>query len=132
MSMRISRRKLAVYVAEQLVVGNSDVIDELAALIVMERREREIDLLVRDIETELADRGILVATVETAESLSLQSKQAIVEFLGGEVALREVVKPELIGGVRIETPTMELDVTVAKKLQTLKALSAKRYERNGK
>lgn len=125
MSTRISRRKLAVYVAEQLVDGSSSVMDEIAALLVSERRIGEVDLLVRDIEAELANRGVLVATVETAEGLDTNSKQAIIDFLGGEVTLREVVKPELIGGVRIETPTMELDETVAKKLQTLKALSAK-------
>lgn len=125
MSTRISRRKLAVYVAEQLAAGSSGAIDELAALLATERRVDEVDLIVRDIETELASRGVLVATVETAEGLDIKSKQAIIDFLGGEVTLREVVKPELIGGVRIETPTMELDETVAKKLQTLKALSAK-------
>ena len=125
MSARISRRKLAIYVAEQLAAGSSGAIDELAALLATERRVDEVDLIVRDIETELANRGVLVVTVETAEGLDIKSKQAIVDFLGGEVVLREVVKPELIGGVRIETPTMELDETIAKKLQTLKALSAK-------
>lgn len=125
MSTRMSRRRLAAYAADQLIAGNSAVIEEMAALIVSERRGREVNLLVRDIEAELANQGVLVATVETAESLSVESRKIIVDLLGGEVALREVVNPELIGGVRIETPTKELDETVAKKLQTLKSLSAK-------
>ena len=63
---RTSRRRLAEYVAERLLADDVSVIAELAALIVTERREREIELIVRDIEDSLARRGVLVATVETA------------------------------------------------------------------
>lgn len=78
---RVSRRKLAMYAAERLLAGDAAVIDELAALIVAEKREREVDLLVRDIEAEMAERGTIVATVESARKLDDDVKRAIERML---------------------------------------------------
>ena len=119
---RTSRRRLAEYVAERLVADDGSVIAELAALIITERREREIELIVRDIEDSLARRGVLVATVETATQLTDSVRAEIVKLLdASEVKLREIVAPELIGGVRVRTPGAVLDGTIVQKLHTLKS-----------
>ena len=119
---RTSRRRLAEYVAERLLADDGSVIAELAALIVTERREREIELIVRDIEDSLARRGVLVATVETATQLTDSVRAEIVKLLdASEVKLREIVAPELIGGVRVRTPGAVLDGTIVQKLHTLKS-----------
>lgn len=78
---RTLRRKLAQHAAERLLAGDAAVIDELAALIVHERREREIDLLVQDIEAELAERGTVVVTVESARALDAATKDEIKRLL---------------------------------------------------
>ncbi|QJU09178.1 F0F1 ATP synthase subunit delta [Candidatus Saccharibacteria bacterium oral taxon 488] len=173
---RTLRRKLARHAAERLLAGDAAVIDELAALIVHERREREVDLLVQDIEAELAERGTVVATVESATSLDEATKGAIRKLLSSDsgmeslssvegrsaarasrkdarsearvpetdgsdratqhvelpdtevpsdrivqVRLREIIRSELIGGVKITTPTQVMDATIAKKLNDLRA-----------
>ena len=119
---RTSRRRLAEYAAERLLADDVSVIAELAALIVTERREREIELIVRDIEDSLARRGVLVATVETATQLTDSVRAEIVKLLdASEVKLREIVAPELIGGVRVRTPGAVLDGTIVQKLHTLKS-----------
>ena len=119
---RTSRRRLGEYVAERLLADDVSVIAELAALIVTERREREIELIVRDIEDSLARRGVLVATVETATQLTDSVRAEIVKLLdASEVKLREIVAPELIGGVRVRTPGAVLDGTIVQKLHTLKS-----------
>ena len=118
---RLSRRKIARYVAGRLSIGDELIIEELAALIIEERRERDIDLLVRDIEDQLAQSGITIATVETAKPLSEAVRQSVRKLLGGDVRLREEVRPELIGGIRIETPTQELDGTISQKIYALKS-----------
>ena len=119
---RTSRRRLAEYVAERLLADDGSVIAELAALIVTERREREIELIVRDIEDSLARRGVLVATVETATQLTDSVRAEIVKLLdASEVKLREIIAPELIGGVRVRTPGAVLDGTIVQKLHTLKS-----------
>ena len=119
---RTSRRRLAEYVAERLLADDGSVIAELAALIITERREREIELIVRDIEDSLARRGVLVATVETATQLTDNVRAEIVKLLdASEVKLREIIAPELIGGVRVRTPGAVLDGTIVQKLHTLKS-----------
>lgn len=121
--MRVSRRTLARYAAERLLDGDAKVMDELAALLVSEGRQRELDLLVRDIESAMAERGTVVATVESARALDAATRRAIEELLGSaaQIHLREVVRPELIGGVKVTTPTQAMDATIAKKLHTLRA-----------
>ena len=124
MPARTSRRKLARYVAERLMNNDVTVVDEVAALLSHENRQREVDLLVRDIQAELAERGLTVATVESARSLTDEARSAIVALLKKPqtaVQLSEVVRPELIGGFKLRTPTATLDATVLKKLNDLRA-----------
>lgn len=121
--MRVSRRALAQYAAERLLAGDAAVIEELAALLVAEGRQRDAALLVRDIEGAMAERGTVVATVESARALDAATRRSIEELLGDatQIHLREVVRPELIGGVKVTTPTQAMDATIAKKLDTLRA-----------
>lgn len=124
MPARTSRRKLARYVAERLMDNDVTVVDEVAALLSHEKRQREVDLLVRDIQAELAERGLTVATVESARALTDEARSAIMTLLKKPqtvVQLGEVVRPELIGGFKLRTPTATLDATIAKKLNDLRA-----------
>ena len=127
---RTLRRKLAQHAAERLLAGDAAVIDELAALIIAERREREVDLLVQDIEAKLAERGTVVATVESATPLDTVTKDEIKNLLSSKtnasnqdvkVLLRESIDQALIGGFKLRTPTATLDATIAKKLNDLRA-----------
>ena len=121
MAGRLSRRALATFVAKELLAGNDQVIDWLAALLIEERREREADLLVRDIESILADSGQMIVRVDTAHPLDVATKKEIESmFDQHEVHIKETVRPELIGGVKITTPTQSLDRTIAKKLEILR------------
>ncbi len=121
MAGRLSRRALATFVAKELLAGNDQIIDWLAALLIEERREREADLLVRDIESILADSGQMIVRVDTARPLDVATKKEIESmFDQHEVHIKETVRPELIGGVKITTPTQSLDRTIAKKLEMLR------------
>ena len=121
MAGRLSRRALATFVAKELLAGNDQIIDWLAALLIEERREREADLLVRDIESILADSGQMIVRVDTAHPLDVATKKEIESiFDQHEVHIKETVRPELIGGVKITTPTQSLDRTIAKKLEMLR------------
>lgn len=124
----VSRRKLAKYVAEQLLAGNDAVLEEIAGFLIYEKHEREVELLARDIEVELAERGTVVATVESARALDLATKDEIKNLLSSNasdqdinVLLRESIDQALIGGFKLRTPTATLDATIAKKLNDLRA-----------
>ena len=120
---RISRRKLAEYVAEKLVKGDSKkALSELAAFLVDTRRTDEVDLLVRDIEQELADRGVMIADITTAHPLSESLKADIKKMVGGKtLQVRETIDKSVLGGVRIDIPGKRFDRTIRRKLTALKA-----------
>lgn len=125
--MALSRRKLADQAARRIAAGESKstVLKELAAYLIDTRRKSEADLLVRDIETALTGRGVVVGTVVSARPLSAEAKKTIDSFVKHHyegvqsVVLRERVDKSVIGGVRLELADKQLDVTVANKLDKL-------------
>lgn len=125
MSQRVSRRKLADTVAADLVAGKSvaDVMERLAAYLVVENRTTESELIVRDIETALADRGKVIADVTTARPLTDKARKDLTAHLPTKnTEIREHVDPEVLGGVRLEFSGQRLDATLARKIETLTTL----------
>src|SRR3990167_990497 len=103
---RLSRRKIAAYYADELQAGNNDVTKRLAAFLVENRRVRELDLIIRDIEEALAERGVLLADIASSRKLSAEAAKAVEAYLKKTtdvktVKLRETVDPTLLGGVRV-------------------------------
>ena len=126
MAVKLSRRKLAAYVTERLLAGDKSAVAQLAAYLVDTRRTRELPLVVRDIEAAMAERGVVVADVATASTLSATAAQAISNYIAGQydgakVQLRVSEDPALLGGAKIHLPGAELDTTIRRKLTTLRA-----------
>jgi F-type H+-transporting ATPase subunit delta len=124
MAARVSRRKIALYVSRQLLAGSKqkDVMKEVAAFLVDTRRTREIDLVIRDIEAELAAGGVVVADVLSAYPLADELKKEVARLVGAkDLQLRETVDPEVLGGMRISIPGKRFDGTIRHKLEALKA-----------
>jgi len=122
---KLSRRKIAAYFADEVTSGR-DITKQLAAYLVESKRVREADLVVRDIEAALADRGILLTDVASSRELAVETKQAITAFLkqttgAKDVHIRSHVDPYLLGGVRIDTPGARLDTTLRHRLNQLTA-----------
>ncbi|NCU37864.1 hypothetical protein EOL96_02285 [Candidatus Saccharibacteria bacterium] len=123
MQTKLSRRKIADYVAQQLTAGESveTLVMQVAAYLIESRRVREVDLVVRAIEDALMRRSVTVATVTSAQSLDESMRATITQLLNAPtVHLREQVDPAVIGGVRIVTPTSRLDQTIIRKLLALR------------
>ncbi len=122
---KLSRRKIAAYFASELIAGR-DATKALAAYLIESKRIREADLIVRDIEAALADRGVLLADIASSRELASDTKQAITAFLkqatgAKDVHIRPHVDPYLLGGVRIDTPGARLDTTLRTRLNQLTA-----------
>lgn len=123
MAQKISRRKLASYVADGIARGDEigRLLSEAAAYLIESGRTREVDLLARAIEDALEDRGISIATVTSARPLDDEFKRAIATLIGAKkLALRETVDPAVLGGVKIETSSAQLDATIKHKLTALR------------
>lgn len=126
MAARLSRRKLAAYVAEHLAKGDKKVLSQLAAYLVDMRRTRELPLIVRDIESALVTQGVVVADVTSTGSLSHAAEAAVRAFIASghkhtSVQLRLHEDADLIAGVKIQLPGRELDTSIRHKLMALKA-----------
>jgi F-type H+-transporting ATPase subunit delta len=124
MAQRISRRKLAAYVADRLGDAKTAraALKEAAAYLVDTRRTRELELLVRDIEDALAVRGTVIADVTSAHPLSSTLKSEITKLVGAKtLSLRESIDPDVLGGIRVDIPGKRYDATVRRKLIALKA-----------
>lgn len=123
---RLSRRKIAAYYADELQAGKKDIAKKLAAFLVENRRMRELDLIVRDIEEALVERGVLLADIASSRKLSAEAAKAVEAYLkktteAKTVMLRETVDPALLGGVRVAIPGRELDATLRHRISQLKA-----------
>jgi F0F1-type ATP synthase delta subunit len=124
MAGRLSRRKIAGYAVDKLISGSPKkaVLREVAAYLVATRRTRELELLVRDIEDLLAQRGVVVADVISAHELTAATRAEIKKLVGADsLQLRESVDPLVLGGVRIDLPGKRFDGTILHKLTALKA-----------
>ncbi|MGK2896089.1 MAG: F0F1 ATP synthase subunit delta, partial [Candidatus Saccharimonadales bacterium] len=102
-----------------------DVMRELAAYLIDTGRLRERELVLQDIERQLATRGMVLATVVSARQLSAEARTLLEDLVKTEygsvtkVALREVIDESVIGGVRLDMPGKQLDATVRTKLEKL-------------
>ena len=124
---RLSRRAIADYVATGLVEGKNKklLFRQLAAFLVESKRTKELDLVVRDIEWNLAEKGFVQATVSSAFELTAETTKALESFVKNktkatQVSLKKHVDRTLLGGMKITLPGRELDQTVAHKLTVLK------------
>lgn len=123
-SARVSRRKLAEYVADTLIAGTppASILQKVAAYLVDTGRTRELELVVRDIEAALAERGIVVADVVSASPLSEALTKEIAGLIGAkDIRFRTVIDKTVLGGVRLDIPGKRFDGTIRRKLEALKA-----------
>ena len=125
--IQFTRRQLAGYAAEQLLAGNSAVINELASYLFETKRTKEVPLLVRDIESALQDSGVLVADVAGAHGLDDKSRSEVSALLQqkygtAHIQLREHVDPSLLGGLTIRTADEAFDGSLRRSINQLKAM----------
>lgn len=123
---KVPRRLIAEYIAEQLVAGKprARLLRELAAYLVDTKRTREAELIVRDIEAGLLDRGLAYGSVTSAAKLSAALRTNVESYVkratgAKRVELAEMIDPSVIGGVRVELPGQLFDTTVRRKLDIL-------------
>jgi len=124
MAVRVSRHKMALFVADKLIAGipAKHALQEVAAYLLETRRIREVDLVVRDIEDALEERGIVVADITSATPLDDSIRTEIRKMVGASsLQLRESVDATVLGGVRIDTPSKRFDGTIRRKLIELRA-----------
>lgn len=125
--MKLSRRILARHIAKELAEGanRTEVIEQLAAYIVVHKLHGSIELIVSDISANLARIGHVSATVTSARPLTSEVQSAVQSFIrklegAHQLELTELVDDSLLGGIIIETPSRRFDASVKTRLKRLK------------
>jgi F-type H+-transporting ATPase subunit delta len=127
MARKLSRRAITEHIAERLLAGDPQekLMSQLAAYLIETRRTNELNLMVRDIQYSLAQKGHVAGTVVSAFELSAAAKKSVEAFAkdvsgASAVTLEMVVDPSVLGGIKVSLPGKELDATVSRKLTLLK------------
>jgi F0F1-type ATP synthase delta subunit len=127
MAQKISRRTLAKAMADQLIAGASTrhIAKSIAGYLIEQKMTKQLEMLLGDIAFELQSRNYhLLATVTSAHELNTTLQKEITNYLRAHYDVRHIelthrTDPTLIGGVVIEAPDAELDMTVKAKLRRL-------------
>lgn len=127
MAAKISRRKLAEYVAAELVADNKDVLRSLAAYLIDTRREREAELIVRDVAVAMEGRGVVLVETVSATALTADIRRHIQSLIkkrssNATIYLDEKIDPSVLGGIKVTTPTAIYDTTIEQNINALRAL----------
>jgi len=108
-------------------VGAQKAVKELAALVLEYRLHSQVDEILADISQEYARvHGVVEAEARTAFPLSEELKHALSERVKAstgakKVILHEEIDTTLLGGVIVNAPDMELDLSLKTKLAKLRA-----------
>ena len=109
--------------------GNQKLAREIAAYILDNGKVADLDPLMRDVWADLANQGYVEAVAVSAHTLDakvLSDINAKVRSLypnAKQITVSLQYNPEVIGGVRLELPHQQLDLTVEAKLDQLKQLT---------
>lgn len=119
-----SRRELAeaiLRLSEKL--SEAKLTGAVAAFLIENRRTGELDAIMREVARLREQRDNLTeVTATSAFKLNDGARKAIATLLGKKkLIINEVVDREVLGGVRLETSELMLDLTVRNRLNQLKA-----------
>ena len=103
---------------------------EVAAYLLKERRVNELDSIMRDVQADRAEAGIVEVIASSAHRLDQPTKDDIARQIKSiypnakQVIVTESHDPEVIGGVRLSLANQQLDLSVEAKLNKFKQLTA--------
>jgi ATP synthase F1 delta subunit len=126
--IRVSRRALARYAADQLLDGTAPakLAQQLAATLAESGRTADSQFLLQDIAWELEQRGqLVIGHVTTATALSKTLEAALKAQLkkttkAREVLLEKHIDKAVLGGFKLETSSNIWDLSVSHKLAQLR------------
>lgn len=129
--MNKSRHHMAEIIGQKtLSVSDTKLLaKEIAAYLLVEHRISELDSLLRDIIQYRADHGVVEAVVVSVQGLSDQVKTDIRDLLHDEfpsaktLAWHDKLDSKIVGGLRVELPNEQLDITARAKLNMFKRLT---------
>ncbi len=129
--MKVPRHILAEVIAKRTLdmSDTKSLAREIAAYLLAERRTAELESILRDVMQYRQDHGMLEADVVTAHEVQNNVLQDVKHLLQAAypkaktINLNQVQDTSVIGGLRIDMPNEQLDMTIKAKLSKFKTLT---------
>ncbi len=129
--MSTKRQQLAEVIGQRTMHASNtkELVREVAAYILSENLTAQFESLMRDIMQYRAEHGIIEAVAVSAHELGDEVHREIKQLLQTElphaksILVRGKHDDSVIGGVRVELPNQQLDLTIRRKLATFKRLT---------
>lgn len=126
-----SRHHLAEVLAERTlhVSDTGALANEVAGYLLLNGQTDQLESLMRDIMAYRAERGVVEATAVSANPLSGQDVEDIKNILKAEYphakqfTIDQEQSPEVVGGVKLNLPGEQLDLTVKSQVNKFKRLT---------
>ncbi len=121
--MKLTRRQLADYI---LGHRGKEAIQQVAGYLISNGRSKEVDLVIREVESQLLHQGRAVAHVESARKLEADEQKNVIKMLKSQssdiqsVEIINEIDPSLLGGVVVRTPEQEVDLSIRSRLNRMK------------
>jgi len=121
------RLELAGVIAKMLdsTKDSKQLATQIAGYLLDEHQTKDVEAIMRDVMTTRARTGVIETAVTTAFPLSSQVKSEVQALLTKEYptakqfVLQQTVDPDVLTGIRIQTPDKQLDETARGKLENL-------------
>jgi F0F1-type ATP synthase delta subunit len=125
MSQKLPLHQVAAVLADKTFSAQ-----EIAAYLLETGRTGQLNSLAREIIKDRADNGIVEVTAVVARELSdgvrseIESQVRSIFPGAKQIILNEQVDKNIVGGVRLEFPDSQLDLSIRNKLNRFKALTS--------
>lgn len=106
-------------------------VSEAASYLLRENRTGELDSLARDLVSYRAQNGVVEVTAVSAHQLAPAANKEVRQKVkqlypvAHQIIINQRIDEGQIGGVRLELPDRQLDLSIRSKLNTFKQLTAK-------
>lgn len=104
--------------------------DEVASYLLANNRTGELDSLARDLVTYRAEKGVVEVTAVSAHKLTGEALKEVRQKVkqlypaAKRIIINQRIDVEQVGGVRLELPDQQLDLSVRGKLNQFKQLTS--------
>jgi F0F1-type ATP synthase delta subunit len=130
--MKASRQRIAKVIADNTLRdgNNKRLASQIAAYLLSEGRTEDLSSIVRDVQDNWAKSGYVEVNAISAFPLDNTVRSEIKNEVKNvykdarEVIITETIEPEVVGGVRLELPNYQLDLSIRSELNKFKQLAA--------
>jgi F0F1-type ATP synthase delta subunit len=128
---KLPRHEIAKVLAERSLgrVNTKEFSERIAAYLLAEGRTADLEPLLRDIMQYRADRGIVEVIAVSAHPLTddiradIERQVKAVQPDAKQIIISEELQADAIGGIRLELPNRQFDLSVRAKLSRFKQLT---------